>query len=293
MPEVGPMRVARNPAGLDFNIRTRQDVRGHAFVGGNAFMLDMLRANAEELGVKAPAEALERIAKATRVQLGHRTATVAVENTRRETAADGSSVAVFDVVVTNLTGHKFPTGYPARRAWVNAQIRSGRSVLFESGGLDEKGHIEGYKASSELEIPHVDVVTDAGQVPVYEMIAAGVDGKPTVFLSEMAVRVKDNRLLPAGYKTDGPDTDKTAPVGIAGDANFVGGSDRITYRVPLPKEATGRLTIVVRLLYQPIPPAWVESIRQVDRLATNRFVKMYDATKTKHEQIAVAVGIVQ
>lgn len=290
MPDVGAMRIARNPAGLDFNIKTREPVRGHSFVGGNAFMLDMLRENAEELGVIAPAEALLRMAKATRAQLAHRTATIAVENLRREKEADGSAVAVFDVVVTNLTGHKFPTGYPARRAWIHAELRSGRATLFESGQPDGQGRITGIEPTSELGVPHADRVTAPSQVPIYEMIAAGADGKPTILLSEMATRLKDNRLLPAGYRADGPHTDQIAPVGTDGDTNFQAGSDRVTYRVPVPADATGRLTVVARLMYQTVPPAWTDAMRALEQDEAKRFVRLYDASKLKLEQIAVTVG---
>ena len=58
MPDAGAMRIARNPMGTDFNIAPRENVRTHVFVGGNAFMLDLLRENAAELGVTATPEAL-------------------------------------------------------------------------------------------------------------------------------------------------------------------------------------------------------------------------------------------
>lgn len=288
MPDVGPMRIARNPGGFEFNIQTRDPVRGHAFIGGNALMLDIFKDNAQELGITAPIEALERIARATRTQLGHRTATIAVESARREKQPDGSTMLTFDVVVTNLTGHKFPTGYPARRAWVATLVRSGRTAIFTSGNPDDSGKIE--KLDSEVGLPHVNVVTQESQVPIYEMVAADANGKPTLFLSEMATRLKDNRLLPAGYKSDGPHADVTSPVGTQGDENFSAGSDRITYRVPIPADVTGRISVIARLYYQTIPPAWAGSLRGSDVPESVKFLRMYDAAKSKVEQIAVTVG---
>src|SRR5690606_16751010 len=41
MPDAGRMRIARNPAGRDFNIPLRDHFSAHTFVGGNAFMLDL------------------------------------------------------------------------------------------------------------------------------------------------------------------------------------------------------------------------------------------------------------
>jgi hypothetical protein len=290
MAEVGPMRVARNPAGFDFNIATRDPVRAHAFVGGNAAMLDLLRVNAAKLGVTAPAAALERMARATRQQLSHKTAKLAVENQRRE-VVDGTSVLVFDLVVTNLCGHKFPTGYPSRRAWVQVQVRDGRTNLFTSGEVDERGRIKG--VADELAVRHRDVVESAEQVVVYEMVAAGVDGKATTSLGGMARRMKDTRLLPAGYDAKGPHGEDTGPVGIEGDGNFVGGSDRITYRVELPAGTGGaapRLTIVAWLWYQTMPPAWVDSLRGVEAAEAKEFVAMHDAMKFRPEQVAVTVA---
>ncbi|MFT3788487.1 MAG: multiheme c-type cytochrome [Tepidisphaeraceae bacterium] len=292
MPDVGAMRIARNPGGGEFNIATREPVRGHAFVGGNAFMLDLLRENATELNLTSPAEALERIARATRAQLGHRTATVAVENAKRVKADNGGDLLEFDVVVTNLTGHKFPTGYPSRRAWVNTEVRVGRSVVFESGEPDAQGHIKNVEPASELGVPHVDVVTQPSEVPIYEMVAHDHDGKPTTLLTAMATRWKDNRLLPAGFAKEGPNAAETAPAGIGADANFVGGSDRVTYRIPLPADVQGSAVIVVRMYYQTVPPHWADALRPSNTEEAKRFVRMYDAAKSKQELIATAVGSV-
>lgn len=287
MAEVGPMRVARNPAGFDFNLASRFPVRAHAFVGGNALMLDILRTNAEKLGVTAAPEALDRMARATRSQLSHRTASVAIESVRREKAGSGQAL-VFEVVVTNLAGHKFPTGYPARRAWVQAEVRDGRTVLFSSGAVDDAGRLKG--VADELSIPHRDVIDGPDQVAVYEMVAADDQGNPTTYLSEMSVRLKDTRLLPMGYAADGPHATDTAPVGLAGDSNFVAGQDRITYRVALPPGAGDRMTVVAWIWYQPIPPAWVDPLRRVEAPDAASFVAMYDAAKGRPEQVAVTVA---
>ena len=287
MPELGPMRVARNPAGFDFNIATRTPVRAHSFVGGNAFMLDLMAANREKLGIDTPKEALERNARATRSQLSHQTATVAIKNVRREKDERGSTVA-FDVLVTNLTGHKFPTGYPSRRAWVNVEVRGAGGTFFTSGKPDDKGRLTG--VIDELSVPHTDTVTSPEQVIIYELVAADGSGKPTTYLTDMATRLKDTRLLPRGFRLDGPHASDTAPVGLNGDDNFIGGQDRITYRVGIPENAGKRLTVVARVLYQTIPPAWVHPLREVEAPEASRFVGMYDAAKAEPEQIAVTVA---
>ena len=70
-------------------------------------MLNRYRA---DLGVVATSSELEATAKATVRQLQADTATLSIA--RSELAGTMLNV---DVDVRNLTGHKFPTGYPARR----------------------------------------------------------------------------------------------------------------------------------------------------------------------------------
>ncbi len=55
--------------------------------------------------------------------------------------ADGVAV---EVHVENLGGHKLPTAYPSRRAWLHIVMRdaSGR-VVFESGALNPDRSISG------------------------------------------------------------------------------------------------------------------------------------------------------
>ncbi len=283
MPSTGPTRIARNPMGFDFLIPVRDGYRGHAFVGGNAFMLDMLQNNREELDVIAEPEALGRMITATRRQLAEQTAKLTVSPITRE---DG--VLKFAVQVKNLTGHKFPTGYPSRRAWLSIVVRQGRQVLFESGAYDEAGRIVG--VADELRLPHVQVVEKPEQVIVYEMIAHDPDGAPTTHLTKMVKRAKDSRLLPRGWRNDGPHVADTAPVGTEGDADFTGGGDTVQFRIPLPEGRRGNVQVVARLYYQTVPPAWVDALRGIDAEECERFVRMYDAADKTPETIDVAVG---
>jgi hypothetical protein len=247
-------------------------------------MLDLLRENAEELGVKAPAEALTRMARATRRQLAHATATVAVE----DLVADGGELG-FAVRVTNETGHKLPTGYPARRAWLRVQVRAGREVVFDSGAFDAEGRIRGVDGADST--PHRDVITSPDEVQVWEMVAHDAEGQATNYLTRMAERGKDNRLLPRGWQSDGPHVEHTAPVGTDGDENFAAGEDRVRYRVSLPEGTSGRLVVVAWLHYQTIPPEWVDPLRAVDADETDRFVRMYDAADKAPETLALTVGL--
>lgn len=280
-PRQAPTKIARNPMGRDFNIATREDYGAHAIVGGNAFMLDLLRRGAKELGVTAPDEAFARLAAAARKQLAEDTAGLEISPLRRKDGRLG-----FDVTVRNRTGHKFPTGYPSRRAWLRVVVRAGDDVLFQSGGFDEKGRLA--KVADERALPHFDRVTAAEQVVVYECVPVDGEGKPTTALTKMARMGKDNRLLPVGWKKDGPDAATTAPVGVDGDPDFAAGGDVVHYDLPVAGDGES-LTVVAWLYYQPIPPSWAADLRGLELPAAKTFVGLYDAADMAPDVAALAV----
>lgn len=286
MPDQGTMKIARNPRGFDFNITPRRNVGAHAFYGGNAYMLEIFKSRRKDLGVTAEDEALTRAIKATRRQLAEDTAKITIKETKR----DGASLD-FDVKVENLTGHKFPAGYPSRRAWLMVEVKAGNTEVFSSGAFTMKGGIEGI--ADERGLTHKNVVTQPSDVIIYETIALDAAGKPTTMLSEMAKLAKDTRLLPLGWRKDGPHADVTKPVGIGDDPDFLAGEDIVHYRLKLPDGTDGRLTILVRLLYQTIPPAWVEPFRSVPTDEAKMFVAMVDEAPPKPELISLAVEIVE
>lgn len=286
MPVQGDLKIARNPRGLDFNIKTRPEVRAHSFVGGNAFMLDLLRQNRVDLGVEAGEGDLARTARATRQQLAHTTARVAIEGATRQ--ADTLS---FAVRVTNLCGHKLPTGYPARRAWLRLIVRAGNEVVFRSGEVDEDGRLVG--VIDERALPHFDRVTNQDQVVVYECVPVDAAGAPTTHLTKMVAMGKDTRLLPAGFAADGPHVEHTAPRGIGNDLDFIGGEDVVHFDLALATGETDQVVVIASLLYQSVPPAWVDPLRTVDTDEARQFVRMYDAMVKDPETLALTVAIVE
>ena len=110
----------------------REDVSRHTFLGGNFFMLRLLNRFRHELDVVALPQELESSAHATVRQLQEDTATLTIDNAQ-------TSPLQFTVTVRNLTGHKFPTGYPSRRAWLHVVVRDGAQReldLSVAGGMD-------------------------------------------------------------------------------------------------------------------------------------------------------------
>ena len=250
----------------------------HAFVGGNAYMLELLKQNGEGLGVTASSENFDATIARARDQLQSSTANVAIEN-----LASTNGRLSMDIVVTTLTGHKFPTGFPSRRAWLHVVVRNGQGQLvFESGAVRPDGSIVGNdndEAKDRYEL-HYQEVTDPDQVQIYEPILKDTDGGVTTVLLRGSKYAKDNRLLPLGFEkhTAGPDF---ATYGrAAADADFGGGGDRTRYAVDV-GSAKSPFVVDAELLYQSVGYRWAKNLDEHDADETRRFAAYYEAVSNE------------
>jgi hypothetical protein len=252
----------------------RQGLSRHTFLGGNFFMLRMLNRYRTELGVTAPPHELEAAAMATERQLRSDTATLRISNARRT----GSS-GTFSVVIENLTGHKLPTGYPSRRAWLHVVVRDAKGqVLFESGAVAQTGAIAGNDndenaASYE---PHYDEIHSADQVQIYESVMVDVKGVPTTGLLQGVRYVKDNRLLPRGFDKSTASADVAVHGGASTDADFHSGGDIVRYAVDLSK-TQGPITVDAELRFQTISFRWARNLSTYAAAEARRFTSYYDS----------------
>ena len=281
-------RIARNPGGRNFPpLRARSPFGRHLFVGANTLVPALLRDHPEELGAQAPTGAFEATLHAAREQLRERSARVAVEDV---SAADGR--LAFSVAVTNLAGHKLPSAHPTRRAWLRVLVRDAEGrIVFASGATDAAGRIvgaDGQPLPSELAggpvAPHRDVVRAPDQVATYEGVMADTDGRPTYTLLRGARWLVDDRLLPAGWSPDHPEAQRTAPVAIGADADFVGGGDRVRYELAL--DAGGELTIEAALLHQTLSARWAGELFEHATPEIERFRALYEAHDRTPEVLA-------
>ncbi len=231
-------KASTRPAKLE-----ERDIAVHEFVGGNVQMLSLLGGAAEK--------AKEQLKRAAGVKI------VSI------TTAD--NVVRVVVRVENHAGHKFPTGFPSRRAFLHLVAYSGDRMVFESGKYDENGRIEGEDAPYEL---HHDVIDDPNEVQIYEAVMVDVGRSVTHKLLAAASYVKDNRILPRGFDPDKAHPD-TIAIGTDSDVNFVAGSDTVTYVLP------GNATKVrVELLYQPISYGALKSLTATTE--TESFLKRFE-----------------
>ncbi len=253
--------------------KTHADVRRHVFVGGNAFILRMLKNHRDELGVIAPPEELEASAARTEQQLGNTTASVEVKNAH---LAGGR--LEFDVTALNKAGHKLPTAYPARRAWLHVTVKDARGrLVFESGAPRADGSIAGNDNDADATKfePHYTRITSPDQVQIYESIMGDFAGRVTTGLLYGSHYLKDNRLLPKGF--DKASADKL--IAVTGEAerdlNFTGGSDTVSYSVAL-ANASGPFTVTAELDYQSIGFRWAQNLRNYDAPEPKRFVGYFE-----------------
>ena len=250
----------------------RAEVARHVFRGGNFFMPRILNRNRFELNVAALPQDLDAAALATVEHLQTSAAAIAVES---EEVKDGRLEA--RVAVQNLAGHKLPTAYPSRRAWVHFTVRDRFDrVVFESGALNPDGSISGNDndASPDAFEPHYDRIEKPGQVQVYESILEGPDKKVTTVLLTAVRYVKDNRILPDGFDKATAVDDIAVRGEALEDGNFTGGSDRILYVVDL-DGAQGPFEVEAELWYQPIAFRWAHNLEQQDAPETRRFISYY------------------
>ena len=274
MPQAaGGVVISLMPGGLP----PRQPFYQHWFVGGNALMLRILADWGGELEVTADAAHFDATLARVVDQVGQRTASLTVDSLERE---DG--ILTLTLKVTALTGHKFPTSFPSRRAWLHVTVTdAGGAVIWESGARNADGAISGNAADADPAAfePHYDVITQPDQVQIYEPIMGDNEGQVTYTLLRAAQYLKDNRVLPSGAEK------ATLPpeIGVygeaAGDANFLGGSDLVTYKMEI-GGATGPFTVSAELLYEPLSYQFVADLLADETELTERFGGYYRQTDT-------------
>lgn len=237
----------------------REKLGRHDFRGGNFFMLQVLNRYRGELGVVAQPHELEASVRKTIDHLQDATARVSID--RAQLNGDRLEAVIG---VKNLSGHKLPTAYPSRRAWLHVTVRDrDNKVVFESGAVTPTGAIVGNdndEDASKFE-PHYRQVTQAGQVQLYESVLYDTAGKVTTGLLNAVRYVKDNRLLPDGFDKGTAVPDIAVYGDAAADPDFTAGGDRVTYAVPVPRGA-GPYTVSAQLMFQPIAFRWARNLQR-------------------------------
>jgi hypothetical protein len=269
MPEV----QGRAPIAAVFGIE-RLGVRQHVFVGGNFFMQRLLNSYRDELSVAALPRELSNAAENTIRFLQSQSAEIVIDRVTTQAATLNA-----EVVVKNRTGHKLPTAFPSRRAWLHFVVRDGNGrVVFESGALNADGSIAGNDNDvdpGEYE-PHYRRITSSNQVEIYESILGSPEGRVTTGLLDAVGYLKDNRLLPAGFDKASAEHDIAVIGEAASDPAFTSDGDRVQYSVSI-TNAQGPFHISAELWYQPIGYRWAHNLAGYKSAETDRMVQYYDS----------------
>lgn len=283
------------------NVRYRESgYRRHELLGLNAFLLQMFSQFSDVLGVRT-SDYMSGSTNNLQATIGNivqqaqsDTASLSVS----ATASGGSLTAA--VAVTNLAGHKFPSGVGFRRAFLEFQVidtRGSGAVVFASGRTDSNGVIvgaDGQPLATEFFAPaagggqqyqpHFDErnpITRADQVQIYEELVQDAKGAFTTSFIRRDKVVKDNRLLPIGWTAQGPVPgltpkflEATHPEGTGNDPSYQNGqgTSRVRYQVSLPPGTDpSKLRVVVTLNHQSIPPYYLrDRFQAADGPATRR-----------------------
>lgn len=268
-------------ADKDLALRVRDQFSRHTLAGLNQFGVMMFQQFPGVLGIRtadymyaAGVLGLQTSQDSSNDLARNETAKIEVTSLQRD---DQNLEA--RVRIENLAGHGFPSGVAFRRAFITFEaLDETGKVVWASGRTNGIGAIlQGtteavlpteffYDAATRKQVfqPHYQIITSEDQVQIYEEVIADPQGKITTSFTALNQPLKNNRLLPRGWRADGPYGEFTAPHGDAekdpdysGAAAGATGADSITYRLPLNDLTRKIVSVRVTLNYQAIPPYYL------------------------------------
>ncbi|MFI5218165.1 MAG: T9SS type A sorting domain-containing protein [Bacteroidia bacterium] len=248
----------------------------HMFVGANSFMLTMIKDNKAQLGIITDDWKFDSTIFATNIMLTEKSIAFDLQ---LDSATNDTGY--FKVRIENKAGHKFPSGYPSRRAVVQFIVTDAPGdTVFKSGTFTNDYRVTGETLQFE---PHHNNINQSDIPQIYEMVMGDVNNNFTSVLERGAVLLKDNRIPPGGFTTthSAYDTVKISNDALADDdfnkVNTVEGSgvDLVHYRVPV-ATAVGNLSIYARVYYQAVPPKWVDELFTYSSAEIDSFQNMFN-----------------
>ncbi len=238
----------------------------HEFAGANTWVPAIIKGEYGALiGTTQPADFDRTIAAARAMLEASATVATSVAGYAAPTPSAAGSLQVH-VDVTNLSGHKLPTGYSeGRRMWLNLQVRDSNGTLVaESGAYD----------------PATAVLAVDPQARIYEILQGIWDagagscvteeaGKPQFHFVLNNCVAKDTRIPPFGFRLRAPDDplgDEVPPVGVTYPETSPGSGvlvnvDRVDYAFVLPQGSTAPFTATAKLFHQIASREYIEFLR--------------------------------
>jgi hypothetical protein len=265
----------------DITVKVRDEYARHSLVGINQFGIMMFQQFPDILGIRTAdymyGKAIPGLLTALKSSddfARNETAKVEVTSVKRTTDYLEASVRV-----ENLAGHSLPSGVAFRRAFLALEaVDANGKVLWASGRTNSSGAIvkglsdevlvteffDDPVTRKQVFQPHHSVITNETQVQIYEELIVNTEGRITTSFVALDHAVKNNRLLPKGWRPDGPYANVTGPHGEAEkDPEYVNksgssGADTITYRIALNEKTRDAVAVIAVLYYQSIPPYYLK-----------------------------------
>jgi hypothetical protein len=236
----------------------------HQFAGGNSWIPQVLKG---EYGAALEANDLGRN-NAFDLTTSYALNMLQNQSALLEATVDSASTdeLALSVKVTNLTGHKLPTGYPeGRRMWLNVVVRdNSNTVIYESGAYDagtgvltEDAQIKIYETLQGIWDPLADGGNGACEI-------TDGDGDKMFHFARNNCVLKDNRIPPLGFS--GASNIEMIPVGISyparpGHPGQVVNYDVTSYQVPLTGQ-TGPFSVEATLKYQTASKEYIDFLEK-------------------------------
>jgi hypothetical protein len=222
--------------------RHRPDIASHEFSGGNILALRLTDAHWNSVDQAAIEQGIRKSEQTLR------------EAVRLEAAAgrDGGRVKVL-ARLTNLTGHKLPTGFAeGRRMWVHVEGQNAAGqILFISGMIDP---VTG-RLLQDLQLKTYEAHPGVSQISASQLGILPGASFLTAFNDSMYY---DSRIPPRGFDNEAFRLRKAEPVG----ASYADGQYWDLVEYTLPPEVTS-LSITVR--YQQVTEEFARFLRDENR----------------------------
>jgi hypothetical protein len=183
-------------------------------------------------------------------------------------APNGGNAGTLGVraVVTNLSGHKLPTGYAeGRRMWLNLQVRdAGNTLVAESAAYDGASATLNVDAQAHI----YEIRQGIWNAGTHACVTSASGDAEFHFVLNNCV-AKDNRIPPIGFRpkaSDDPNGEEAAPVAYTYAETSPGSGvlvnrDSVDYSFTLPASASGPFTTTATLYYQTASREYIEFLR--------------------------------
>ncbi len=243
------------------------DMKTHEFAGGNSWMPAVLKT--------IYGDALSEGQLIDRNAAYDRTISYALDMLQNKSALIETSLvsatatdAEVKVKVTNLTGHKLPTGYlEGRRMWINLVVRDNSdTIIYESGGYDlttavlsEDPALKVYESNQGIWDDKLgQCVTESNGIKQFH------------FVQNNCV-AKDNRIPPLGFR--GATNIEMKSVGIIypvdpNNPSAVVNYDETNYAFSIPDTAVMPLSVTATLKYQTSSKDYIEFLESESTTAS-------------------------